>query len=367
MDKAEFINLSHSYNGISTILKGSTHQEIVSVVSELLAIPPETLEGWPMGGYSKGRASDAYHFVLEDLLRNVEHYDWLYGKLADGTSKKVFTNLMQFRLIPAMLFIEEAYDGVNRQYFDPSIITCDENEIFVDCGGFIGDTTEGYIQQFGDYKKIYVYEPSSDNIGACRKNLGKYRDVIVKECGVGEKNASMTMDTSNSSSSFVNAAPGQGLAKVVSLDGDIREKATFIKMDIEGFEIPAIIGAKGHIKNDFPKLAVCTYHTISDMWEVPRLIDAINPNYQFYIRHYCKTQNWETVLYAVPPRRKKGCRKIPSSPKRVVAMAPYERGWTNIELVKDCGLIPYILYKNHGHDVSMVGTYGGHTLILKRL
>ncbi|MBQ8526967.1 MAG: glycosyltransferase [Lachnospiraceae bacterium] len=44
--------------------------------------------------------------------------------------------------------------------------------------------------------------------------------------------------------------------------------------------------------------------------------------------------------------------------KRIVAMAPYERPWSNVELVKDCGLIPYLLYKNHNCDVSMVGAKG---------
>ena len=39
-------------------------------------------------------------------------------------------------------------------------------------------------------------------------------------------------------------------------------------------------------------------------------------------------------------------------------MAPYERGWSNVELVKDCGLIPYLLYKNHNCDVTMVGAAG---------
>ena len=44
--------------------------------------------------------------------------------------------------------------------------------------------------------------------------------------------------------------------------------------------------------------------------------------------------------------------------KCIVALAPYERGWSNAELVKDCGVIPYLLYKNHGCSVSMVGAKG---------
>ncbi len=40
--------------------------------------------------------------------------------------------------------------------------------------------------------------------------------------------------------------------------------------------------------------------------------------------------------------------------KRVVAMSGQERPWLNYELAKDCGLIPYLLMRNHGCDVSMV-------------
>ncbi len=40
--------------------------------------------------------------------------------------------------------------------------------------------------------------------------------------------------------------------------------------------------------------------------------------------------------------------------KKVVAMSPGPTPWTNCELAKDCGIIPYLLMKNHNCDVSMV-------------
>lgn len=269
MERIEFLSLFQNYTGISALLKSCTYQEIVSVVSEITSISPEVLGTLPMGGYSKGKTSGTYHFVLKDLLQNVGHYDWLYERLADERSREVFTLLMQFRLVPDMKFIASACDGENPQYFDKSFADCDE---------------------------------------------------------------------------------------------DIHEKITFIKTDIEGFEVSSLLGAKNHIRDDSPKLAVCTYHIVSDMWEIPRLIESMNPNYRFYLRHYMKTQNWETVLYAIPIKHKKETTvksDIMHSRKNIVAMAPYERGWSNVELIKDCGLIPYLLHKNYGYHVTMVGANGG--------
>lgn len=362
MNKREFVDLMQSYQGISEILRNCTYDEIIEIVSQIKEIKPENLERMPMGGYSKGRMSGAYAFVLKDMLLHTGYYDRVYSMLYDERSKEVFTRLMQFRLVPDPVYIRNAYDGTYAQYFDHTIVSCSQDEVFVDCGGFIGDTAEAYIRECGEYKRIYVYEPSSDNIETCMDNLKKYRDITVKRCGVGEKNEWLSMDTSQSSSSFVNADHNQEMVEIISLDQDIEEPVTYIKMDIEGFEIPAILGAKNHIRKEHPKLAVCTYHIISDLWEIPLLIHEIYPAYRFYLRHYMEDQNWETVLYAIPEEEgfKAGGEMIQAAgAKRIVAMAPYDRGWSNVELVKDCGIIPYLLYKNHGHIVSMTGARGG--------
>ena len=77
------------------------------------------------------------------------------------------------------------------------------------------------------------------------------------------------------------------------------EKITFIKMDVEGSEYKALLGAEKIISCCKPKLAISIYHNPEDIWELPELILKMNPDYKFYIRHYSLAGE-DTVLYAIP-------------------------------------------------------------------
>jgi hypothetical protein len=69
-------------------------------------------------------------------------------------------------------------------------------------------------------------------------------------------------------------------------------------MDIEGAELDALNGASELIKTHKPKLAICVYHQIQDMYALPRRILELNPGYTLTLRHYSR---WyaESVCYAV--------------------------------------------------------------------
>lgn len=352
MDDRTFINSLKSFELISELITSYSPGEIVETVADLCDIDKDELASSQMGCRSKGGTSGCYYNVLEDLKENIQHYKWLYSMLSDEISKKVFLNLMRYRVFPSLKYIKNACDKNHDQYFDEDIIHCDNDEVFVDCGGFIGHTTESFIDNYKDYKRVYIYEPLQANVVKCRNAIKNYKNVCLRPFGVGKKEEVEVFQDASS------ALPDTEV-KLTSLDNDIQESVSFIKMDIDGFEIEAIIGAKNHIKNDHPKLAICVYHIVSDIWEIPQLIYSINPDYDFYLRHYRDDQNCETVIYAIP--KVTSIEKLPWVRESQAGVYSFsvDGCWNNQQLTKDCGTVPYLLHKNYGYNAVMVGEKAG--------
>jgi hypothetical protein len=96
-------------------------------------------------------------------------------------------------------------------------------------------------------------------------------------------------------------ALGTVTTAAVALD-DLGVAATFIKMDVEGFELPALEGAAALLRNHEPVLAISLYHHASDLWTIPTFLKRLVPGYRLFLRRYAE-DCWESVLYAVPEHR----------------------------------------------------------------
>lgn len=188
------------------------------------------------------------------------------------------------------------------QYFPKDIINLNDNEVFLDIAGYTGDTIEEFIiQSNSKYKQIITIEPNPKNYNAINKVVSKYNNIKLINKGISNKNEILYFNTGSSgeeSSASFSEVLGDLQIEVDTIDNLISEPVTFIKMDIEGFELKALKGAINTIKKYKPKLAVCIYHNPIDFIEIQEFLCDLNLGYKFHIRHHLLSLH-ETVLYAI--------------------------------------------------------------------
>jgi FkbM family methyltransferase len=240
----------------------------------------------------------------QTLVEHRQDFEWLYGRLGDYRSKKVLLVILSFWLSSNYKPIAEIQEKLFHQYFDFDLVRCNKDEIFVDIGAYIGDTMVDYVKMYGAdcYKKIYCYEILQENIDYIKKNeeLFKLKNVIVNKKGVSNKSGFLY--TSGDAVSSVCTLSEEGSIKVpaVTLDEDVDEPVTFIKMDIEGGEEDALLGCRKKIQENHPKLALSVYHNHKDLWKLARIIEEFDPSYRFYLRYYgYPLVPTEYLLYAI--------------------------------------------------------------------
>lgn len=233
--------------------------------------------------------------VVENLTNALSSHGadfrWLFDRLGDEQSRRILTAVVRswrfFEIAPLEAVKDHRYDD----YFDLSLLHCDENEVVADVGAYIGDTFLSYVKNYGSmaYRRYYCYEITKSSFKALEQVTASYPRVILRRKGVGAGPGTMTLDTGSDASANTLSRDADASAETVdimALDDDITEPLTLIKMDIEGMEQSALRGCARHIRDDRPKLALSVYHNFEDIWKLARMVEELAPGYRFYLRYH---------------------------------------------------------------------------------
>ena len=228
------------------------------------------------------------HLIKEKIIDT-------YSLLNDETSKLLFENLLKARLTGQINLLNETYDPV--EYFGKQNITLNEEEVYVDAGAFNGDTIIKFTNAVDNkYNKIIAFEINEKNFEELTRNTKKFKNLVLINKGLFSENTTLRFDGSRGRCGIDES--GDNEIEVVMLDNFFDITPTLIKMDIEGAEMAALMGAKKIIKELKPKLAICVYHKPEDLWDIPLYIKSLVPEYRFTLRNHAYKSTLEIVLYA---------------------------------------------------------------------
>jgi FkbM family methyltransferase len=230
-----------------------------------------------------------------------------FALMADDFSRAEYLAQIRFRLLGEFDALQTPVPGAI--YFRDELFFLSEDETFVDCGAFDGDTLKLFLEKSRQsFRRIIAFEPDPGNYDKLAHQVAclpaEVRELIrTHRNATGKTNTRVPMDTGKGVSSKVGS--GDCEVECVALDSVLNdEPVSFIKMDIEGSELATLAGAKELIRKQAPILAISAYHLQSDLWNIPLCIREINPDYSFYLRPHV-LEGWDLVCYAIPSHRRR--------------------------------------------------------------
>lgn len=294
-----------TYVDYDTILKQSK-DTLHKLSPDTIDILNRHYQGWESLWGRLDTSNDCYD-VLEDrihkLMKHRDDFEWLYNRLGDYRSKLVLHNMLYNWLTFDPKLITQMYEFNYDDYYDLDLLQCDENEVIVDLGAFTGDSAGDYVKTYQKYKRIYCYEITKSTVDIMTENLKGCPDIEIRNKGAGAEKSIMYVSSSEASSANTagkEASTDSSPVEIVTIDDDISEPVTLIKMDIEGAEQSALAGCRRHILEERPKLLICVYHNNEDIYKIPRMITEMRDDYTLYLRSNGRQYGpAEIVLFAL--------------------------------------------------------------------
>ena len=202
---------------------------------------------------------------------------WVKQKLPNGT-QELFADFffLYFPMKLIKIFTVE-YEGY-LEHYPPQ-----PGEVVIDAGAWKGHFTLIASRLVGKNGLVVAIEPQADMCEKLKERIDRLRikNVIVVNYGLLNEDTSQELAKRNSSAFSVNLSNNVKEGSNLLLDTqsntelvEIRKLDTlldelkiktinFIKMDIEGAELKALIGAKNMLVSTNPRLAIASYHILN--------------------------------------------------------------------------------------------------------
>jgi len=197
----------------------------------------------------------------------------------------------------------------DRQYLDHLPANAIRN--IIEGGVAEGTDTYKFLDSFNNIECIHGFEPfgflfenelrileKNNKVKIYSKALGNTESTInVKVDHLLKSNNVLSENKLEDEETVLNSVQ---ISRIDTLF-EKNSKIDLIKLDIEGYEFEALMGAKNLIQQQKPMLAISIYHRKEDIIEIPILLKSLTPEYTLYLESY-SSSSIDTVLYAIPEK-----------------------------------------------------------------
>ena len=280
-----------------------TRDQLAALGCAVMSFPPLC---WKLGAAVLPHyLQDLPHKVLdekEDVRRAFDLWE-------DDASRSEYVSQVRFRLTAD--FDGLAHPVRHPQYFPDDLYAWRPDEWIVDGGAYDGDSIRMLAQLHGEaFGHVLALEPDPANFVKLQATVAALPErarakVECRQLALASVPGTLHLDAMGTASSVTSATARAGTIAVPAepLDALLGGAVpTFLKLDIEGAEPDALLGARKTIRAHAPVIAVCVYHLQDHLWKIPLMLRDWRDDYAFFLRPH-NEEGWDLVCYAVPRAR----------------------------------------------------------------
>jgi FkbM family methyltransferase len=277
------------------------------------------------------KTAHGFSSVMLRNYPNVKGVLFLQSKLREKVCKWLVPPIDGFAIISTLSGVEllvDTNDWIGKQiywYGDYEAGTLaflkkylKEGDVFLDVGAYIGDISCAACRMVGSNGFVYAVEPNPKNSELLTKNfkINGFNNAVIFNFGLSDttKFGELYSDEEGNSgaSSFIRTELSRsniGLqVNLTTLDILIREKKiripTFIKIDVEGYEIEVLRGAKQMLRSYSPILCIEYVREMNrEKGSSEDIFDFINSLEKYSIYRLEKNKFFPSKIIKLPIRK----------------------------------------------------------------
>lgn len=237
--------------------------------------------------------------LIEFYESNMEEIENTFNLLEDEKSKKTIATFINVMRTGNILLWDDVNLDDKYKMLGASFLDIQDNEHYIDIGAFTGDTLSMFLELSNNgYSSIICVEPDVNNYNLLCENVKNkgLNNTYLYNNAVGARSELIRFSNGKSESCYV-SENGETTIKMIAIDDiDKAKDATLIKISTNGFDLNVLKGAEQTIIKNKPKIA--TYASGTQLWEIPKYLKKICPEYKIYYRHF-GVGNQAMICYAV--------------------------------------------------------------------
>ncbi len=243
-------------------------------------------------------------FTFEYFERHKAELAEVYTLWEDDASRALFSDMIAYRLTGRMEYLART-EAVEASL--SSLIKTDEIRTVLDGGAFKGDTAELFCRIFPHIETVFAVEADARTF----QKLSAYADTThgtVRPVEAALWHQADTLPYTSSASRGAGTSGQNRRGRTIPVAADTvdsivqKRPLDLLKLDVEGAEAAALLGAEATLRRDRPALLVSLYHRTEDLFALPLGIARLYSGYRFYLRRPPCIPAWDLMLYAIPPR-----------------------------------------------------------------